>query len=45
MSSLNSYFLRIKLYSETLLTAQRRKSDMNFKITVINMITKLSDKM
>ena len=45
MSPLNSYFLRIKLYFETLLTVQRRKSDMNFKITVINMITKLSDKL
>ena len=45
MSSLNFYFLRIKLYFKTLLTVQRRKSDMNFKTTVINMITKLSDKM
>ena len=45
MSSLNFYFLRIKLYFKTLLTVQRRKSDMNFKITMINMITKLSDKM
>ena len=39
------YFLRIKLYFKKLLTVQRRiKSDMNFKLTVINMIKKLNDK-
>ena len=44
MSSLNFYFLRIKLYFKTLLTVQRRKSDMNFKITMINMIKALMGK-